>query len=122
MMTGAQQLADRYVAVWNETDPAARRSAIEGLWPADGEHFVGAREVRGHEELVQRVAASHEKNVRDNGHVFRAVANARTLHDVVTFNWEMVHPSDGKVLAVGLEFLQVDPQGRIVRDYQFIVS
>jgi hypothetical protein len=34
----------------------------------------------------------------------------------------MVRPSDGKVLAVGLEFLQVDPQSRIVRDYQFIVS
>jgi hypothetical protein len=37
----------------------------------------------------------------------------------VKFNWEMVS-SDGEAVAVGLEFLVLDPDGRIRLDYQFI--
>jgi hypothetical protein len=59
--------------------------------------------------------------VRDAGHRFRAVQNAQALRNVVTFNWEMI-AADGKVLAVGLEFLVLDEQGRIAVDYQFIVA
>src|ERR1700759_2051099 len=64
-MNEAQQLADRYVAVWSETDPERRRRAIAELWTPDGEHYVGAREVRGYDELEQRIKGSHEKNIRD---------------------------------------------------------
>jgi len=118
----AQHLADRYAAVWNETDGASRRRQIEQLWIPDGEHFVGTREVRGYDELEKRVTGSHEKNVRDNGNRFRAVADARQLRDVVCFHWEMLRGESDEVAAVGLEFLIVDPQGRIRADYQFIVK
>lgn len=122
MKISAQQLSDRYVAVWNETDPAARRDAIAQLWRPDGVHYVTTREARGYAALEERIIGSHNKNVRDAGHVFRAVKNAQALHGVVTFNWEMVRPATDEVLAVGLEFLQVDADGRIVSDFQFIVS
>lgn len=51
-----------------------------------------------------------------------AATNAQALREVVTFNWEMVQPATGEVLAVGLEFLRLDEEGRVVSDYQFIVS
>lgn len=115
----AQALADRYVAVWNETDEERRREAIAALWVPDGQHYVGAREARGYEALEERIRGSHEKNVRDDGNRFRAASNARLLHDVVTFYWEML-PADGDtVLATGLEYLSVDGEGRILVDYQF---
>lgn len=120
-MDTPQQLADRYVAVWNETDPERRRHAIADLWTADGQHYVNAREVRGLDALDQRVTGSHEKNVRDNGYRFRAKPDARALHDVVTFHWEMLPADSEAVVATGLEFLIVDPQGRILIDYQFIL-
>ena len=122
MTSTAQQLADRYAAVWNEPDPVARRDAIEQLWVPDGLHGVSTRQARGYAALEERITGAHNTNVRDAGHRFRAVANAQGLRDVVTFNWEMVRPATGEVLAVGLEFLQVDAEGRIVTDYQFIVS
>jgi len=121
-MSDTQQLADRYVAVWNETNAEARWRAITELWVADGLHYVGTREARGHDALEQRITGSHEKNVRDGGRRFRAVKGARALRDVVTFFWEMV-PADGdEVVATGLEFLIVDADGRIRVDYQFVLD
>lgn len=121
MTFDAQDLADRYAAAWNEPDAHARREAIAALWAPDGEHYVGTREVRGHAALEERVTGSYLKNVRDAGHRFRAVQDAQRLRDVVTFHWEMVRPASGEVLATGLEFLQLDAQGRIRVDHQFIV-
>lgn len=122
MTIDPQQLADRYAAVWNEPDAAARREAIARLWVPDGVHYVKTRQARGHAELETRVAEAHDKNVRAKGFAFRAVKNAQALREVVTFNWEMVQPATGEVLAVGLEFLQVNEEGRVVSDYQFIVA
>jgi hypothetical protein len=120
-LSDAQQLADRYVAVWNETDAEARRQAISGLWLPDGIHYVRDREARGYAALEQRIIGSHQKNVRDSGYRFRAVKNAQALRGAITFNWEMV-ASDGSVAATGLEFLIVDELDRISVDYQFIIK
>lgn len=119
-MLDAQTLADRYVAVWNERDDERRRVAVAALWVPDGQHYVGDREARGYDALENRIRGSHEKNVRDNGSRFRAARDGRRLHDVVTFHWEML-PADGEtVLAMGLEFLVIADDGRILADYQFI--
>jgi hypothetical protein len=120
-MNAAQQLADRYVAVWNETEADARRQAIAKLWAPDGLHYVKTRKAHGYEALETRIAGSYEKNVRDGGSRFRAAKNAQALPGVVTFNWEML-TAGGEVAAVGLEFLVLDDRGRILTDYQFVVS
>jgi len=120
-MTEAQDLADRYVAAWAEPDVARRRAAIEALWVPAGEHYVNDREVRGYDELMERVRGSHEKNIRDDGNRFRAAKDARRLHDVVTFHWEMLPPKGETILARGLEFLLVDDEDRILVDYQFVL-
>jgi hypothetical protein len=122
VMEDAQRLADQYVAVWNETDPERRRRAIAELWTPDGRHYVDTREARGYDALEKRIAGSHEKNVRDGGHRFRAVLDARALRDVVTFQWEMLHADGEQVVATGLEFLMLDRAGRILADYQFVLS
>jgi hypothetical protein len=118
-MLDAQALADRYVAVWNERDEGSRRTAIAALWVPEGQHYVQGQEVRGHDALEKRIRGSHEKNVRDNGNRFRAARNARRLHDVITFHWEML-PADSETVSVrGLEFLVIADDGRILADYQF---
>jgi hypothetical protein len=118
-MMDAQTLADRYVAVWNETDEGSRRAAIAALWVPDGQHYVQGQQAQGHGALEKRIRGSHEKNVRDNGNRFRAASDARRLHDVVTFHWEMLPAGSETVLARGLEFLIVRDDGQIVVDYQF---
>jgi len=119
-MLDAQDLADRYVAVWNESDPASRRGQIAELWIPDGQHYVDVREARGHDALEQRIAGSYNKNVRDGGHRFRAVRDARELRDLVAFGWEMVSADNKRVAAHGFAILLVNPEGRIRVDYLFM--
>jgi hypothetical protein len=118
----AQELADRYVAVWNEPDAQARRRAIAALWVPDGAHYTGTREAHGYAALEQRIAGSYQKNVRDGGHRFRAVDGAQTLRNVATFFWEMLPTGSETVVANGLGFLIVDEQGRITTDYLFVLD
>jgi hypothetical protein len=121
-MSTAQELADRYVAVWNETDPAVRRKSIAELWTREGQHYARTLEARGYDELEKRITGSHVKNVRGGGYRFRANNNAQALRDVVTFGWEMLAVAGGDVAASGSIILVLDDQGRILTDYQFFAS
>jgi hypothetical protein len=54
-------IVDRYVAVWNEPGPTARRDAVAGLWAPGGVEFLeGGIQYRGHEELTARVTHAYE--------------------------------------------------------------
>ena len=120
-MLDAQELADKYVAVWNERDPERRRQQIAALWVPDGQHYVDVREARGYDALEQRIVGSYNKNVRDGGHRFRARQDARTLRDIVTFHWDMLAAANDQVVALGFAVLRVDDEGRILVDYLFIL-
>ncbi|KQW63523.1 hypothetical protein [Variovorax sp. Root411] len=115
------ELAERYVATWNEPDAAARRAAIAGLWVPEGEHHVRTLQAKGYEALQQRVTGAHEKNVRDAGFRFVCTGDAQFLHDAVMFHWHMVPAAGGPVAALGLQFLVLAGDGRIAVDYQFIL-
>jgi hypothetical protein len=137
--TEAEQLADRYVALWNEADPERRRRLIAELWTEDGSQIlqppqemleIAARpglglaatlEARGHAELEARAATSYEQWVDSGGLSFRRRDDVERLHDVVKFHWEAVSP-DGEVTGAGLDFLVLGAEGRIRRDYVFIES
>jgi hypothetical protein len=135
----AEQLADRYLALWNEPDPERRRRMIAELWTEDGSQILqppqemreiaasaglgmaATLEARGHAELEARAATSYEEWVGSAGLSFRRRDDVYRLHEVVKFHWEAVSP-DGEVTAVGLVFLVLGTDGRIRRDYVFIES
>lgn len=122
----ASALADAFVALWNEPDPAARAANIAANWAPHALHRVGERRVRGADELLARVGAAHDRNVREAGHRFARqpgvqVLDALVLDALVLVPWAMV-AADGRVAATGLDVLQCDPRGRIVSDHQFILS
>jgi hypothetical protein len=130
-------LVERYVAMWNEEDPEARRAAVCELWAADGAQILqppqelldeAARigfvnpvlEARGHHELETRVTRAHDEFVAPGEFRFRPRDGAMRVGDVIKFGWEMVPAGGGESAAAGLEFLILDAQGRIRFDYQFI--
>lgn len=135
-MSDAQELADRYVAVWNQPDPDTRRRAIQELWTEDGVHLLeppeeivkraeeigitATLEARGHEALVRRVTRAYDEFVAPGQFEFRRHGEVATLHDMVKLRWAMVPAGGGEVLAVGIDLLLLAPDGRIRRDYQFI--
>jgi hypothetical protein len=132
-----QILVERYVGLWNEPSPEARRIAIRELWSETGAHILQAPielretagrigfalptlEARGYAALEARVTTAYNEFVGSGQYAFRARPNAARLDDHVKFNWEMISKRDGEVAAVGLDVFVLDAQGRIIADYQFI--
>jgi hypothetical protein len=107
------ELADRYVALWNEPDRDRRSQTVAELWTEDGAHIlqppqevreIAARpgiglaarlEARGHAALEARAASAYEEFIAAGRFTFRRRDNVQRLADVVKFNWEMVS-KDGR--------------------------
>ena len=133
----AAELADKYLALWNEPDADRRRRMIAELWTEDGRHIlqppqeireIAARpglamtaslEARGHKEIEARAASAYEHWVGSEGLSFRGRDDVERLGDVVKFGWEAVD-EDGQTAAGGLNVLVLGPDGRIERDYTFV--
>ena len=118
-MMDFNDLAEQYVAVWNERDADRRRRRIEALWAPEGMECTKSRLVQGHQALYERVTASHERNVRDAGNIFRSCGNADGHHGLVRFNWTMNVDRTGAVVAAGAYILTLDDSGRICAAYFF---
>jgi hypothetical protein len=67
------------------------------------------------------VASANEHWVGSEGLSFRGRDDAERLGDVVKFHWEAV-AKDGELFGVGLNFLVLAADGRIERDYTFVVA
>ena len=135
----AAELAEQYIALWNEPDTDRRRRMIAELWTEDGRHILqppqqirviaaqpglamtAILEARGYEEIEARAASAYEHWVGSEGLSFRRRDDAQRLGDVVKFHWEAVG-KDGELFAVGLNFLLLAANGRIERDYTFVVA
>jgi len=133
----AEQLTDRYMALWNERDADRRRRIIAELWTGDGSQILQAPqeireiaaspgiglaatlEARRHGELQARATTSDEHSVGCEGLGFRARADAQRLGDDVKFRREAV-ADDGPTAAVGLNVLVLAADGRVQRNYPFV--
>ncbi len=135
----AAALAEKYLALWTEPEADQRRRMIAELWTEDGRHIlqppqeiraIAAQpglamtpilEARGYEEIEARGASVYEHWVGAEGLSFRGRDDAERLGDVVKFHWEAV-AKDDEVFAVGLNFIVLAANGRIERDYTFVVA
>jgi alkanesulfonate monooxygenase SsuD/methylene tetrahydromethanopterin reductase-like flavin-dependent oxidoreductase (luciferase family) len=130
-------LAARYVALWNDPDPARRAETLRELWTPRGAQLLqppsemiesaqrigfslDILEARGYEALETRVSRAYAEFVAPGKFEFRQRDAAKRVENVVKFRWEMVERLSGAVAAIGLEVLVLDGDDRIVTDYQFI--
>jgi hypothetical protein len=135
-MQDTNQLAERYVAIWNEPDADTRRRMVSELWAEDAVHVLdppeearaaaekmnmsGSFESRGHRELERRVIRAYEDFIAPGEFDFRGPKDVARLQDVVKFRWELVPKGCDEAVGAGLEVLIVGNDGRIRLDYQFI--
>src|SRR3954468_23449700 len=133
----AEQLADRYMALWNEPDADGRRRMIAELWTEDGSQILqspqemreivaspgiglaATLEARGHCELQAPATTSYEHWVGSEGLSDRARDDAQRLGDVVKFHWEAA-AEEGSTAAAGLNVLVLAADGRVQRNYTFV--
>jgi hypothetical protein len=112
-------LVTRYVAVWNEPDPSARRAMIASLWAADATEYTEESEYHGHAAMESRVTEAHTDLVQKGGFLFHPEFDTRTHHGAIAFTTKMTPASGGDPAWRGRVFLVLADDGRIRDDYQF---
>jgi hypothetical protein len=106
-------LAERYIAAWNETDPSARRQAIDALYADDARYVDPLVDARGRDAIDATIAAAQSQFP---GFVFRLAGPVDAHHDVARFTWELVPagaPADAEAPVVGFDVVVADGQGRV---------
>jgi hypothetical protein len=107
--TDHTELADRYIAVWNETDPGRRRALIARTWAEGARYRDPLLSSDGADGIDAMVAAVHDKYP---GHAFRRTSDVDAHNGALRFRWELA-PEGGPVLASGIDFATVAEDGRL---------
>lgn len=109
-------LAARYIAVWNETDPAARRTAIEELWAPNGRYIDPAVAADGHAEIDATIGAVQDQFP---GMRFRLRGTVDAHHEQARFGWQL-GPAGAEDLVEGFDVVEHDATGRLLHVFGFL--
>jgi SnoaL-like domain len=109
LMTATPDLADRYLAAWNETDPSARTAALAGLFADDVRYTDPLVAADGRPALDATIGAVQ---AQFPGFVFRLAGPVDAHHDQLRFTWEL-GPAGQDAPIAGFDVAVVDGSGRI---------
>ena len=105
-------LVAQYLETWNETDPAARRKAIDGLWAPDGVYTDPIATAEGRDQIDATIAAVQGQFP---GLAFTLAGPVDAHHNTARFTWNL-----GDELVVGFDVLVLDADGQISKVYGFL--
>ena len=119
------EIVTRYLAVWSEPEPRARRAAIAELWAANGVEFVEGTRFTGHAELDARITEAHDAFVASGTFHVTAADDVTEHDDVTVFTIQLIHrqgAETGQVAWAARVFLVLDKHGLIREDYHLTVQ
>lgn len=99
-LTNVETLVDRYIAAWNEIDPAARRALIAQTWTADGSYLDPLMSGEGRDGIDAMIGGVQGQFP---GLRLRRTSEVDAHNDYVRFTWEL-GPETGDPVAGGLDF------------------
>jgi hypothetical protein len=111
-------LVDRYLASWNETDPARRRELVVATWTDDGRYVDPRADVAGHDGVDGLLAAVQDAVP---GCSFDREGQVDAHHDRVRFQWRLMAP-DGATVARGLDVAVMAADGRFAEVSGFLLD
>jgi hypothetical protein len=115
-MSDFDTVIERYLGVWNETDPAARRAAIDEIF-AEGVRYVDPlAAVEGRDALDALIGAVQQQFA---GFVFAPDGPVDAHHDQARFTWSLGLPGE-EPLVVGFDVAERDTDGLICQVLGFI--
>jgi hypothetical protein len=109
-------LIDRYLACWNETDSNTRRNLITKTWADDANYIDPLVDARGHDAINAAIAATQGQFP---GHVFTLAGPVDVHHDVARFSWGLGRDGD-EPLVIGSDVASVSADGRLARVVGFL--
>jgi hypothetical protein len=113
----SNELADRYLAIWNEPDPMVRRRQILDLWADDGVLISDASVSKGRAAIEARLTGMRNSRAAE-GLRFLSANSTQAHHGLIKFGWKL-SDRDEAVTAAWIDLLVLDERGRIKFDYQF---
>ncbi|GJD48307.1 hypothetical protein OPKNFCMD_1024 [Methylobacterium crusticola] len=114
-MSDAATHAERYIAIWNETDPARRRALLAAAWTETGTYADPLMAGTGHAQIDGLVAAVQS---RFPGMRFRLTGRPDGHGDHLRFTWAL-GPEGGEGLVEGTDFATLEA-GRLARVTGFL--
>ena len=108
-MTNATEIADRYIAAWNETDPARCRVLVAAAWTQEASYVDPMMHGDGQNGIAALIAAVHE---RFPGHRFALSGTPEGHNGRVRFSWTLGTPGT-PVVARGTDFAVIAEDGRL---------
>lgn len=109
-------LIERYLACWNETEPAARRKLIDDLWAEDASYIDPMAEAHGRDAIDATIAAVQGQFP---GLVFTPVGSVDAHHRQARFTWGL-GPEGVEPIVIGFDVAVTDGDGRLTTVLGFL--
>jgi hypothetical protein len=102
---------DTYLDAYGEADAVRRMQLIEQVWATNGRLLDPPLDGQGHTGISELTPMVH---AHFPGHTFRRTTAVDAHHDVARYAWQLAGP-DGTVAVAGLDVVEFDSDGKIVR-------
>lgn len=102
---------DAHLEAYALADSTRRADLVAANWNADGRLLDPPFEGRGHAEIggLTDIVLAHYA-----GHTFRRTTDVDAHHSFARYGWELVAP-DGEVAVSGVDFVEFDDSGKLLR-------
>jgi hypothetical protein len=115
-MTEYKDIATRYIDSWNETDPEARRTRLQGLWTGDGRYTDPLADVQGIDGIDATIAAVRRQFPSFH---FRLIGAVDGHGLQCRFAWEL-GPEGADAPVAGFDVVELTPEGKVQRVLGFL--
>jgi hypothetical protein len=112
-----QEIVEKYLAAWNETDPAKRRALVDEVWAENGSYTDPLADVRGRAEIDGLIGAVQQQFP---GFVFTLGGTVDAHHDQARFTWQLGPAGAAEAPVVGFDVAVLDGAGQIGSVYGFL--
>jgi len=109
-------LAVRYLAAWNETEPSARRKLVDELFAPEASYIDPMAEAYGRAEIEATIGAVQ---AQFPGFVFTPVGGVDAHHRQARFSWGL-GPEGSEPIVIGFDVAVTDDAGRITSVLGFL--
>ena len=116
-MSTFDELAERYIAAWNETDADARSAAVAALYAEDARYTDPLVDAEGREAIAATIAAVQGQFP---GFEFRLAGPVDAHHDQARFGWELGPAGAQEAPIAGFDVAVRDGAGRLRRVFGFL--
>ena len=115
-MSEMDELVGRYIATWNERDPARRRAAIDEIWSEDASYIDPVAVAEGRDAINATIGAVQEQFP---GLAFQLAGQVDAHHNLARFRWELA-ADGGEALVVGFDVAVLSEDGRLRNVHGFL--